>query len=67
MNNPEILRTYVNALYEPNPAVLWPCVAPQSIVSLVVFHLFHVICCLVIEIIFELSGVLGASVFAMDS
>ncbi|VBB26450.1 unnamed protein product [Acanthocheilonema viteae] len=31
VNNPEILRTYVNALYEPNPAVLWPCVAPQSI------------------------------------
>ncbi|VDN07312.1 unnamed protein product [Thelazia callipaeda] len=31
VNNPEILRTFVNALYEPNPAVLWPCVAPQSI------------------------------------
>uniref|UniRef100_A0A8R1TVF8 Myotubularin phosphatase domain-containing protein n=1 Tax=Onchocerca volvulus TaxID=6282 RepID=A0A8R1TVF8_ONCVO len=31
VNNPEILRTYVNALYEPNSAVLWPCVAPQSI------------------------------------
>nr|CDQ00508.1 BMA-MTM-9, isoform e [Brugia malayi] len=31
VNNPEILCTYVNALYEPNPAVLWPCVAPQSI------------------------------------
>ncbi|CAG9537354.1 unnamed protein product [Cercopithifilaria johnstoni] len=32
VNNPEILRAYVNALYEPNPAVLWPCVAPQSII-----------------------------------
>lgn len=32
MNNPEILRTFVNALYEPNDSVLWPSVAPQSIV-----------------------------------
>uniref|UniRef100_A0A0M3HP20 Myotubularin phosphatase domain-containing protein n=1 Tax=Ascaris lumbricoides TaxID=6252 RepID=A0A0M3HP20_ASCLU len=32
VNNPEILRSYVNALYEPNDSVLWPSVAPQSIV-----------------------------------
>ncbi|VDK42562.1 unnamed protein product [Anisakis simplex] len=31
VNNPEILRTFVNALYEPNDSVLWPSVAPQSI------------------------------------
>lgn len=37
VNNPEILRTFVNALYEPNAAVLWPCVAPQSIVILLFF------------------------------
>ncbi|VDO23779.1 unnamed protein product [Brugia timori] len=55
VNNPEILCTYVNALYEPNPAVLWPCVAPQSIVSLVVFHLSRLIC----EVISKFSGILG--------
>ena len=32
VNNPEILRTFVNALYEPNDSVLWPSVAPQSLV-----------------------------------
>ncbi|KAK0396939.1 hypothetical protein QR680_001918 [Steinernema hermaphroditum] len=32
VNNPEVLRTYVNALYEPNESVLWPSVSPQSIV-----------------------------------
>lgn len=33
VNNPEILRGFVNALYEPNVATIWPSVAPQSIVS----------------------------------
>uniref|UniRef100_A0A0N5AGS3 Myotubularin phosphatase domain-containing protein n=1 Tax=Syphacia muris TaxID=451379 RepID=A0A0N5AGS3_9BILA len=31
VNNPEILRSFVNVLYEPNDAVLWPSVAPQSL------------------------------------
>lgn len=39
VNNPEILRSFVNALYEPNVAVLWPCVAPQSIVTFLLFVL----------------------------
>lgn len=38
VNNPEILRGYVNALYEPNQSVLWPSVAPQSIVCLFLIH-----------------------------
>lgn len=32
VNNPEVLRMFVNALYEPNDSVLWPSVAPQSII-----------------------------------
>ncbi len=32
-NRPEILRTFLNPFYEPNITVLWPSVAPQSIVS----------------------------------
>ncbi|VDM53870.1 unnamed protein product [Angiostrongylus costaricensis] len=31
VNNPEILRTFVNTLYEPRESVIWPSVAPQSI------------------------------------
>ncbi|VDN30226.1 unnamed protein product [Cylicostephanus goldi] len=37
VNNPEILRSFVNVLYEPRESVIWPSVAPQSIVS----HSFH--------------------------
>ncbi len=33
LNRPEILRTFLNPFYEPNLTVLWPSVAPQSIVS----------------------------------
>ncbi|KJH48406.1 hypothetical protein DICVIV_05521 [Dictyocaulus viviparus] len=31
VNNPEILRSFVNILYEPRETVVWPSVAPQSI------------------------------------
>ncbi|KAK6033768.1 hypothetical protein OSTOST_00070, partial [Ostertagia ostertagi] len=31
VNNPEILRSFVNTSYEPRVSVLWPSVAPQSI------------------------------------
>lgn len=31
LNNPEILRSFVNVIYEPREAVIWPAVAPQSI------------------------------------
>lgn len=34
VNNPEILRTFVNVSYEPRKGVIWPSVEPQSIVSL---------------------------------
>ena len=33
LNRPEILQQYLNPLYEPNATVLWPSVAPQSLVS----------------------------------
>lgn len=32
LNRPEILATYFNPFYEPNLTVLWPSVAPQSII-----------------------------------
>ncbi|XP_064652187.1 myotubularin-related protein 9-like [Lineus longissimus] len=31
INRPEVLQTYMNSLYEPNMAVIWPSVAPQSL------------------------------------
>lgn len=31
INRPEILQQYLNPLYEPNAAVIWPSVAPQSL------------------------------------
>ena len=33
MNRPEILQQYLNPMYDPNPAVIWPSVAPQSLVG----------------------------------
>lgn len=31
MNRPEILENWLNPMYEPNPGVIWPSVAPISI------------------------------------
>ncbi|XP_025090665.1 myotubularin-related protein 9-like [Pomacea canaliculata] len=31
LNRPEIIKDYLNPMYEPNPAVIWPSVAPQSL------------------------------------
>lgn len=31
VNRPEVLKEYLNPLYEPNNSVLWPSVAPQSL------------------------------------
>lgn len=33
VNHPDLLSTFLNPLYEPYDSVLWPSVAPQSIVS----------------------------------
>lgn len=30
LNRPEVLRTHLNPVYEPNPKVIWPSVAPIS-------------------------------------
>ncbi|KAG1666790.1 Myotubularin-related protein 9 [Nymphon striatum] len=32
MNHPDILNTYFNPMYDPNNRVIWPSVAPQSLV-----------------------------------
>lgn len=32
LNRPEVVKSLLNPLYEPNPAVIWPSVAPLSIV-----------------------------------
>ena len=33
INRPEVMTQYLNPLYEPNSACIWPSVAPQSLVS----------------------------------
>lgn len=33
LNRPEVLRSFLNPLYEPNNRVIWPSVAPMSLVS----------------------------------
>ena len=39
MNRPDILFNYLNCLYEPNNLVIWPSVAPVSLVSLDLNHI----------------------------
>ncbi|XP_064597583.1 myotubularin-related protein 9-like [Liolophura sinensis] len=31
LNRPEVLQEYLNPMYDPNPSVIWPSVAPQSL------------------------------------
>ncbi|ESO86027.1 hypothetical protein LOTGIDRAFT_129928 [Lottia gigantea] len=31
INRPQVLNQYLNPMYEPNPVVIWPSVAPQSL------------------------------------
>lgn len=33
LNRPEILEPYINCLYDPNKNIIWPSVAPISLVS----------------------------------
>ena len=33
-NRPEILTSFLNYMYEPNVGIIWPSVAPVSLVSL---------------------------------
>ena len=37
LNRPEVLSKYLNCLYEPNGKVIWPSVAPVSLVILRIF------------------------------
>lgn len=32
LTRPEILEQFLNPMYDPNPLVIWPSVAPQSLV-----------------------------------
>lgn len=34
LNRPEVLRSFLNPIYEPNNRVIWPSVAPMSVVSI---------------------------------
>ena len=33
INRPEIIQSFMNPVYEPNSKVIWPSVAPASLVS----------------------------------
>lgn len=39
LNRPEVLRSFLNPLYEPNQRVIWPSVAPMSLVNSFWIHL----------------------------
>lgn len=33
VNSPDVIQSFMNPLYEPNATVIWPSVAPPSVVS----------------------------------
>ena len=39
VNRPEVLSQYLNPMYEPNQHVIWPSVAPMSLVSFQIISL----------------------------
>ena len=39
LNRPEVLRSFLNPLYEPNNRVIWPSVAPMSVVNSTFFKI----------------------------
>ena len=41
INRPEVLQQYLNSLYEPHNSVIWPSVAPQSLVNYSVTYKYH--------------------------
>lgn len=43
INRPEVLEKFRNPLYEPNSSVLWPSVAPQSLVSFQSLYHFNLL------------------------
>lgn len=38
INRPEILESILNSMYEPNKGVIWPSVAPMSMVRLLLSY-----------------------------
>lgn len=53
INRPDKICDYLNPAYEPNNSVIWPSVAPQSIVSQLYLPLCNLIVNLIVEIIFQ--------------
>lgn len=43
VNRPEVLPKYLNPMYEPNQRVIWPSVAPMSLVNMI-FSIWTWIC-----------------------
>lgn len=43
LNRPEVLRSFLNPLYEPNNRVIWPSVAPMSLVSSKIISIVYVL------------------------
>jgi myotubularin-related protein 9 len=39
LNRPDVLQSLLNPMYDPNNRVIWPSVAPMSLVSKVSFHM----------------------------
>ena len=39
LNGPEILQLYLNPMYDPNNKVIWPSVAPMSLVSILEYFI----------------------------
>jgi myotubularin-related protein 9 len=42
LNRPDVLQSFLNPMYDPNNRVIWPSVAPMSLVSKVLFHMLQV-------------------------
>lgn len=63
INRPVILQEYLNPTYEPNSNVIWPSVAPQSIVSIWCHSVMS--CQMLIWVSFD-TGILGIFIYALD-
>lgn len=55
VNRPEVLPKYLNPVYEPNQRVIWPSVAPMSLVSIAYFVLHNSIQVQSIEILLDVT------------
>ena len=51
INSPDVLPQYLSSVYQPNPSVIWPSVAPVSLVSYIVLHkkVHFTLCCIIFK------------------